>query len=201
MIIHDVEQGSDEWLKLRLGKFSGSNFGTLFMGKTTAGYNDLINEVAFKLITGKEPEGNFTNFWMERGTELEPAARRQYEAYYGESVEQVGFVELNEHVGCSPDGLIGKHGMIEIKCPKYSTLINIHLKPKIDKGYYWQMQGGMWVCDREWCDYFVYHPDLEPYLERVERDNSAIEQLEIEVNLAIEEVNKRIKQLGGNHVD
>jgi hypothetical protein len=199
MIIHDVEQGSAEWLKLKADKFTGAKFGKLFMGKTTAGYDEAINEVVYGVLTGKTPEV-YVNQYMRDGTEREPLARRQYEAYYGESVEQVGFVELNKYVGCSPDGLVGKHGMIEIKCPKYSTLINMHLKPKIDKGYYWQMQGGMWVCDREWCDYFVYHPDLEPYLERVERRQTDIAKLEIEVDLAIEEVNKRIKQLGGNHV-
>lgn len=195
IIIHDVEQGSDEWFKLRLGKFSGSNFGKLFMGKTTAGYNDLINEVAFKLLTGKEPEGDFTSFWMERGTQLEPEARAEYEIRNNVIVEQVGFVTLNDSVGCSPDGLIGTDGMLEIKCPKWSTVINLKLKPKIETGYYWQMMGGMWVCDRKWCDYFVYHPDLEPYQERLERDDSAIEQLQIEVDKAIDLVNKRVEEL------
>tara|TARA_R100001244_G_scaffold121574_2_gene91196 strand:+ start:816 stop:1418 length:603 start_codon:yes stop_codon:yes gene_type:complete len=195
MIIHDVEQGTEAWFNLRLGKFSGSNFGKLFMSKTTAGYNDLINEVAFKLLTGKQPEGDFASFWMERGTELEPFARKQYEAYNGVSVEQVGFCTLSDSVGCSPDGLIGTDGMLEIKCPKWSTLINLKLKPKIEKGYFYQIHGSLWVTGRQWCDYFVYHPDLEPYQERIERDETVIESIKKEVDLAIIEVNKRLEKI------
>ena len=193
-IIHDVEQGSAEWLKLKAGKFSGSIFGKLFAGKTTDTYNNAINEIVYGVLTGKTPE-TYVNQNMRNGLEREPFARRQYEAYYGEPVEQVGFVELNQFVGCSPDGLIGTDGMLEIKCPKWSTVINLKLKPKIETGYYWQMMGGMWVCDRKWCDYFVYHPDLEPYQERLERDDSAIEQLQIEVDKAIVLVNKRVEEL------
>lgn len=194
MIIHDVEQNSEEWFKLKAGKFSGSKFGKLFMGKSTKGYDDAINEIVYGILTGKTPD-SYQNQDMKTGTLREPDARKQYEAYNGEIVEQVGFIELNKWVGCSPDGIIGKDGMIEIKCPKWSTLINLHLKPKIEKDYYWQMQGSLYVTGRQWCDFFVYHPDLEPYQERVNRDEPAIEQLKEEIDRAIIEVEGRIKQL------
>ena len=194
MIIHEMEQGTDEWLAIKLGKFSASNFCKLFMSETTQGYNDIINQIVFERITGKTPEF-YVNDYMKRGTELEPIARQEYEFSTFTKVKQVGFIELNEWVGVSPDGLIGKDGMLEIKCPKYSTLISQKLSQKVPKDYYWQMQGQMYVADRKWVDYYVYHPDLEPFLIRVERNEKDIEELRQKLDKAIESVTERINKL------
>ena len=196
MIIHDVEQGSPEWLDLKRGKFSGSRFKKLFMGKTTKGYNELITEIAIEIITGKTAE-MYVNQDMRNGTLREPDARLDYEIRNAVIVDQVGFVELNEWVGVSPDGLIGEYGMLEIKSPRWTTHTELILNPKakIDSGYIWQMQGCMWVTGRSYCDYYDYYPGLKPYQERVVRDEEAIEKLKVEVDLAIELVEKRIKEL------
>lgn len=193
-MVYNMEQGTEEWLDIKRGKFSASNFSKLFMSETTQGYNDIINQIVFERVTGKSPEF-YVNEYMARGTELESEARLDYEFVTGNKVKQVGFIELNEWVGVSPDGLIGKDGLLEIKCPKYSTLISQKLSQKVPKDYYWQMQGQMYVADRKWVDYYVYHPDLEPLLIRVERNEKDIEELRQKLDKAIESVIERINKL------
>ena len=192
MIIHDFQQGTDEWRETRIGKFTSSTFGKLFMSPSTKGYNDLINQIVYERITGESPE-SFSNQWMERGTELEPEARQAYELQTFNKVHQVGFVELNEWVGGSPDGLIDEDGMIEIKCPKSSTLIDYALSDKVPKDYEWQMQGNLYVTGRAWCDFWVYHPKLNPLFIKVERDEKKIKELEAQLEIAIEKAKERIQ--------
>lgn len=191
MIIHEVEQNTPEWLELRKGKFTASNFGKLFMAKTTAGYNELINKVVFERLTGELPE-TYSNEYMQRGHELEPEAIQRYEFETFRKVTRVGFVEINNFIGCSPDGFVGNKGMVQVKVPKYSTLIDYMISNKIPKDYLWQMQGELWICEREWNDFFVYHPSLNPLKIRVNRDEVKIKELESELEIAIETVQERI---------
>lgn len=194
MIIHNVEQGTNDWLKLRLGKFTASNFATLFMKPETQGYNNLINQIVFERLTGELPE-TFSNGWMDRGKELEPIAREAYELLTFNMVKQVGFVEMDEWVGCSPDGFIDNDGQLEIKCPKFSTLINYHLSENPEADYKYQIQGQLAITGREWCDYFVYHPKLKPILKRIYPDTKIITILMVRLNEAIELVKERIERI------
>jgi hypothetical protein len=195
MIIYDsLEQGTPEWLQVRAGKFTASTFSDLFTKETTQAYQNAINDVVYGKLTG-EPVESYTNAIMQRGSELEPFARESYELETFTKVRQVGFIELNEWVGYSPDGLIGEDGLIEAKCPKHSTLIEYHLSQKIPTKYYWQMLGGMYVTGRLWCDYYVYHPKLKPLLIRVERNESDIKLLEEKLNEVIEIAKLRIEKL------
>jgi len=195
MKLHNVEQGTPEWQQVRCGKFTASNFAKLFMAASTKGYQDYINNVVFERLTGKQAE-TYTNEWMLRGSELEAEARISYETRTFNIVEQVGFVEYNEWIGASPDGLIDKDGLIEIKCPKHTTVIEYLLSDKIPKDYYWQMQGQMLVTERKWCDYFIYHPDLEPIIKRVKRKETDIELLKKAIAEGCEEAQNRIKIIG-----
>lgn len=194
MIIHDVEQGTTEWLRLRMGKFTASNFATLFMKPETQGYNNLINQIVFERLTGELPE-TYSNGWMDRGKELEPYAREAYEFLTFNMVKQVGFVEQDEWVGCSPDGLIDSDGILEIKCPKFSTLISYHLSDNPENDYRYQIQGQLAITQRQWCDYFVYHPKLKPILKRIYPDEKIITSLMVKLNEAIELVKERIEKI------
>jgi hypothetical protein len=73
MIHHLIDQNSEEWDALRLGKFTASTFADLFMGKETKGYQNAIIKVAYERVTG-ECEENYSNKWMQRGHEKEPFA-------------------------------------------------------------------------------------------------------------------------------
>jgi len=194
VIIHDLKQGSPEWLAVRGGKFTASNFGKLMMAKSTKGYNDLINTVVFERISGTIPE-QFQNEWMERGNALESEAIEAYELRTFNSVDRIGFIEMDEWVGCSPDGLVEDEGMVQVKCPKYTTLVDYLLSDEIPSEYLYQMQGEMMVTGRKWNDFWAYHPNFVPMLRRVERDEETIAKIRERLSESIKEVNKRIKQL------
>ena len=195
-IYTDIIQGTDEWLAIRQGKFTASTLGDLFMKETTKGYQEAINKVVFERISGESPEV-YSNEFMKRGTELEPIARQTYELETFNKVSIVGFIEHDEWIGGSPDGLIGKDGTLEIKVPKWNTLIGYILDDIIPKEYMYQMQGNLFVSERQWCDFYVWHPKFQPMLRRVNRDEKMIAEIQEKLKIAIEEVKQRIDKIKG----
>jgi hypothetical protein len=195
MKIHDIKQGTDEWHKIRLGKFTASNFSNLFMKKETKGFQNLINQVVFERLTGEVPE-SFESDYMKRGKELEAIARTSYQLSTFNHVLEIGFIELNEWVGCSPDGLIGEDGLLEIKCPKFSTLIEYHLDGRVPSDYMYQIQGGLYISNRKWCDFYVFHPKMKPLLKRVERNEETIKEIETKLTEVINISKERLNKLG-----
>lgn len=193
-MIHEIEQRSTEWHQLRLGKFTASGFYKLFSKKDSSTYKNYINDIVIERLTG-QPVESYVNEAMQRGIDLEPEAIIEYEFITDRFVEQVGFVQYNDFVGVSPDGLVNDKGLIEIKCPRHTTFIEQHLSGKVPTQYYWQMQGQMWVTGRKWCDYFVYYPNLKPFIRRVERNNKDIIRLMREIVLAKNEVLRRVESL------
>ncbi len=195
MRIYNFLQHSPEWYEARRGKFTCSTLSDLFMDKKTKGYNDAINKVVFERLTGEIPE-SFTNDYMKRGTELEPFAREKYQMETFNEVQEVGFIDDgSEWFGYSPDGLLEKDGLIEIKCPKFSTLIDFALTRKIPKEYMLQMQGGMLVSDRKYCDFIMFHPKMNLIVERVNRDEMILGDIREKLLIAIEEVKQRLERL------
>lgn len=176
MIQYKVEQNSDEWFALRRGKFTASTFKDLFMGENTQGYKDAIYKVAFERLTNTSPE-SFTNEYMQRGTELEPEAMAWYEFEKNVEVIKAGFFEYNDWIGASPDGLVGDSGLIEIKCPKFSTMMDYLIKKELPKTYFHQVHGQLLVTDRQWCDFLAYHPSLPKFVLRVERDKKIDDEI------------------------
>jgi len=161
MKFHNVVQNSDEWFALRLGKITGSQVSCLFVdggnpwgtGAITYAY-----EKAAEIITGKRREA-WSNRATDWGHEHEPMARILYEQETGNIIDKVGFIEVDEQTGVSPDGLVDKDGYVEIKCPEKPTnFIEIVLEEKIPNDYYRQCQFGMWATKRKWCDLVYYHP-------------------------------------------
>ena len=193
MIYHDVIQGSDEWHVLRSTRFTASNFHKLFAKESTKTYQNLINEIVFARLTGEVSE-SYQSEWMKRGNDLEADAIEAYELETFNKVTPVGFVELDEWVGCSPDGLIGKDAMLQVKCPKATTLMDYYGE-EIPREYMWQIQGELYVTDRKWSDYYVYHPHLRPIKATVLYDNEMINELRLKLETAIMIVKSRIKRI------
>ncbi len=191
---HDIKQNSEEWLAIRMGKFTASTFSDLFMKPTTATYQKAIYKVVYERLTGERPE-DFTNDYMERGKELEHVAAEQYEIDNFVKTSAPGFYELNEWVGCSPDRLVGEDGLLEIKCPAYNTMINYMLSAKLPHQYKWQVHGQMYVTGRKWVDFMAYHPKLKPLIIRVERDEKLIKELETVLNESIEKAKDIIDKI------
>lgn len=207
MIIKDIIQGSDEWHQLRLGKITASNISNvLAVGRNgnesltrTKYKNDLIRE----RLTHKYVEG-YTNAAMERGSALEPLARASYEVKFNVFVDQVAFVDhpFISQAGCSPDGLIGDKGLLEIKVPNPSN----HIASFLDDGrelrqkYYAQVQWQMsCMPEREWVDLVSFDPDLDADLQlfiiKIPRDDEFIKMAEEAVIAFNDEITTTILKL------
>jgi len=158
-VFHDIQQNTDEWLALRLGKITGSavskamaHFGKAF-GEPAKQY--AVN-IAIEQITGKSASsGGYSNAHMERGHEEEPLARAAYEDLFFYDVDNGGFFEVDDQ-GCSPDGLVGLDGLVEIK----SAISSVHYKRissgKFDPQYRWQYAYNLLMTGRDWIDFVSY---------------------------------------------
>ena len=106
---------------------------------------------------------------MLRGTLDEPYARAAYAEHYA-PVTEVGFIVNDDHgyrMGYSPDGLVGDDGLIEIKSRTQRIQLQTVLKDEVPAGNMAQMQMGMLVTGREWCDYVSYSGGMALYVKRV----------------------------------
>jgi putative phage-type endonuclease len=198
-----IEQGSAEWLAIRLGKVTASRItDVLAKGKSgeAATREDYRTELVVQRLTN-EPGESFTNAAIEHGINTEPMARIAYEAHANVFVEQIAFVDhpTIEWFGCSPDGLVGETGLLEIKCPASKTHIKYLLGGKPPAKYVPQMQCQMAVTGREWCDFVSYDPrlpeDLQLFVVRLERDVSYIMAMEEEVSKFLGEVSEMYSKL------
>ena len=196
MIIHNCEQGTEKWFECRRGKFTGSKFYPLMgTSKKNKTYLDILYRVAYERLSGKTVESGYKSKDMERGNEQEPDARLWYEVKNNIFVDQVGFIEHNEWVGISPDGLVEDSGMLEIKSAKENVQIHRLLKNELPSEHRYQIQGGLWVAEREWCDFVSYNPDLPKLQLRIYRDEKTIKELETRTSEAIEEVKELLTKL------
>ena len=193
MTHHLIDQNSEEWDTLRLGKFTASSFKDVFAATSTSTYQNRIKQVAYEKLTGEHPEF-FVSDYMDRGHELEPFAREQYETTTFSIIKDGGFFELNEWVGASPDGIIdGMNAGIEIKSPAYSTMMDYLKSRKLPSTYKWQVYGQMWVCGFDFIDFVAYHPKLPFLITRIDRDEKIIKELSDQVDKAIVEAKAWVK--------
>ncbi|BAQ84184.1 putative phage-type endonuclease (TIGR03033) [uncultured Mediterranean phage uvMED] len=191
MIISPHPQGTDEWLIERLGKPSASMFSKLITstGKPSTSSDAYINQLIAERYTGQSTPVHVTE-WMVHGNDFEPIARANYEFITDEKVSEYGFIfDDSREFGCSPDGLVGKDGGLEIKCPAPTTQIAYFRNQEIGvKKYYAQIQGCMMVTNKKWWDFFSFHPNLPHVLVRVNRDEQFIEKLSKQVLLAVQTI-------------
>ena len=183
-MFHNVDQNTDIWYNLRIGKITGSHFGSIMANDGKAFGNpaqEYAIQVALERVTKSRMESGFTNAWMDRGHELEPIARYLYELETFETVDNGG-IYIEGDYATSPDGNVNQDGQIEIKSVKFSTHFERIRKGGYDLKYKWQLQGNLWVSGRSWTDFTSYAPefpeDKELYIFRVYRDEEMIERLE-----------------------
>lgn len=178
MKIHNFKQGSPEWFEIRANKMTASHANTI---KTNGkGLKTYVYKKMFKFITGQyKTEDEFLSYDIERGKELESIAISDYELETGKKVERVGFIEKSDYVGCSPDGLVGDGGLLEIKCPREWKFLKFLVDGEIESQYVYQMQMQMLVTGRKWCDFLVFNESFKvpSVIKRVERDEDKIEKI------------------------
>lgn len=183
MIIHEVEQGTDAWFKLRLGIPTASEFAKIVSptGKLSTQVEGLAYEKAFERLTGVKANQWDGNSDTDRGNELEPEAANAYSFIKDIECVKVGFVTNNDKTfGASPDRFVSD-GLLEIKCPSNKVQNEILAKGKVPTGYMPQLQGQMMVCEKEWCDFFAYNQHAPVFLKRVYRDEDYIKKLSSEL--------------------
>ncbi|WP_334473032.1 YqaJ viral recombinase family protein [Arsenophonus sp. PmNCSU2021_1] len=159
---HDVQQNTEVWDALRLGKVTVSQF-NCFMANQGKAFGEPAKryalQIALEIITEKKSEFSFTNDHMLRGHEQEPIARRLYEETNFFDVTNGGFFDCGDY-GDSPDGLVGNDGVIEIKSVTapvhYATL----QRESFDPAYKWQLIGHLDCTGRDWVDFVSYCSDF-----------------------------------------
>jgi len=158
-MFHNIDQNTDDWLELRSGKVTGSaiakimaNFGKAF-GEPAKKY---AVDVAVERLKGSRIAGDrYNNVHMEAGHAEEPIARMLYEDNYFCDVSNGGFFD-NGNTGCSPDGLVGDTGMVEIKSVIPSVHYSAIKSGSYDSKYRWQLMFNLKETGREWIDYISY---------------------------------------------
>jgi hypothetical protein len=192
----ELIQGTPEWVQARCGKATASRLADI-MAKIKSGEaatrRNYKAEIVCERLTGT-PAEQYISRDMERGTALEPEARAEYEVREGVTVETAGFIEHPSipMFGCSPDGLIGTEGGLEIKCPKVATHLEWLLSKQVPPEHRGQLVANLACTRREWWDFVSYCPELPEHLRyfrfRMIADPQAIELAEQEVCQFLAEV-------------
>ena len=198
-----IEQGTPEWHQMRLGKVSASRMADL-LAKTKTGASasraKYMAQLLCERMTG-QPTEFFTTAAMQRGTEIEPVARQAYESENFISVDQVAWIPhpTIPMAGCSPDGVVGEHGLIEIKCKEIHNHLDTILNDRIDTDHQTQMMWQMACTGRQWCDYVCFDdraPEgLQLFIKRLERDDKKIQEMEGEVRTFLKDLDILINKL------
>jgi hypothetical protein len=181
MIVHDVRQGSPEWLAVRCGIPTASKFGVLMSkeartGKLTDGARTYRNHLLAEWVIGRSLDDGMGGGFLARGTQLEPEAIARYEWEREITVERSGFITLDDgSAGCSLDGLAGEDGIVEAK--NYALVHHIDALLQTDREHYPQIMGGLWISGRQWCDRIYHSPVLPQVVLRFERDGEYIAKL------------------------
>lgn len=155
---HDVEQNTEAWLQLRIGKATGSNAGC-YMANGDAAFGEPAKkyalQVALEIATGRKAEFSFSSDHTERGHEQEPVARMHYEDAEFVTVTNGGFFDCGDH-GDSPDGLIGTDGVLEIKCVTAAVHYATLKRGSFDPAYRWQLVSHLDCTGRDWADFVSF---------------------------------------------
>jgi len=193
-----LEQGTAEWFEVRRGVVTASEFATVMAkgrgnapSKTRQTY---MYKLVGEAITG-EVVDSYTNAHMERGKIMEEEARLFYELNTGNDVEPCGFIKFGHFIGYSPDGLVGKEGLVEIKTKLPHLQIAVLLEDKVPPEHMPQLQGGLWVSGRDWIDFVSYWPKLPVFIKRVYRDEEYIKNLDKEVVKFLKEMRSVMEKI------
>ncbi len=214
MIVLNHPQGSEDWLNARVGVCTASRFADARSKLSKASKNGQAGDpasdaikyawlLAFETIARKPLDDTFVTYAMRRGRDLEPQARAVYERRTGAWIEEVSLIMTDdERYGYSADGFRDDDGLIEIKCPlACDKLGQVWESPETAHlEYLDQINGGLWITGRKYCDLIVYCDWLAPvgkdlFVKRIYRDDDAIEALESDLVKFVGLVDKNLETL------
>lgn len=199
-----MEQHTQEWWDDRRGKATASRMGDLMRRLKRGGWgadrDNYLREKVAERITGKNRDRKKVAS-LDHRLELEPDARAAYEFYYECDVTTVGFIDHPRipNAGASPDGLVGSEGGLEIKCLDSQGHIDLILAGGIDEDYILQCHFGMACTGRQWWDFVAFCPEMPEegklWVQRVERDEAKIAEIESAVIEFLAEVDQKVEQV------
>lgn len=204
----DIVQGTPEWHAARCGSLGASGIADA-LAKTKAGWGASRANIRARIVTERitgQPVETFTNDAMRRGTELEPQARAMYSFVTGRDVAEVGIVLHPSITGshCSPDGLCGDDGMVELKCCGASRHIELLTGSPPEDRYIKQCLWQMACTGRQWVDLAYFHPDMPAAMKlvvhRIDRDDALIADMESEVSKFLAEVDATVADLRARYL-
>jgi putative phage-type endonuclease len=153
-----MEQRTEAWLAARKGRITASSVGAILGNAPYATRDDVMRRMVREWVGASvEFEGNIAT---EYGARNEAGALTEYQMEVGNRVDAVGFITREDWAGCSPDGLIGESGGLEIKCPfglrkeDAPAFKSLEDQPH----YYDQVQFSLWVTGREWWHFYQWSP-------------------------------------------
>lgn len=198
---YDVEQGSEQWGLLRMGKPTASDFHKILTtkGKLSAQANQYENRLIAEIMLMRPIRTIAPTYAMQHGTMKEPEARASYEFINSAKLVHAGFITDDDgYYGCSPDGkIVGANAGVEIKCPLSEEQ---HITCLIDNQYFIdehkpQVQGQIFVAKFDYVDMISYHDDFPPVIVRVEPDPIFQENLAEALSKLRENMNRKIERL------
>jgi hypothetical protein len=197
-------QGSDEWRQARCGSIGASDAPRVVRRIKSGGYSadrdSLMAEKVLERLTDT-PVEIYKTAAMLQGTAREPDARMTYALIKGVEVEEVGIVPHPTLAGshCSPDGLVGESGLVEIKCPMPAAHLELLINETISNDHLVQVAWQMSVTGRQWCDFVSFNSDfpssMQIWIKRVHRDPKFIAELEREIATFIKELEAKVAKL------
>ncbi len=200
----ELIQGSEDWKLARVGSLGASRLHEA-IATVKSGYKssraNLKAELVLERLTGR-PAEKFITQAMQYGTMTEPEARSAYAFYADASVIEVGIVKhpTIDHSHASPDGLVGKDGLLEIKCPQPAAHLETIMGQTVPANHLTQVTWQMICTGRTWCDYVSYNSSfpehMKLWIKRIMRpEDMVIDRLEKEVVLFLSEVDAAIADL------
>lgn len=165
----DCEQRSDEWFQLHIGIPTASNFGAVM---ATGADSDskmrakLMNRMAAEILY-QRPMDTYSNADMDHGIEIEPDAADHYAFTRGGDLKTIGFIRRTIRdplfgdlvVGCSPDRLVDKDGLLQIKRMRPDLIVQLVDSGRFPSEHRWQCHGEIWVTGRQWADLKIYYAE------------------------------------------
>lgn len=178
----DVEQATLKWLRLHLGRPTASSFSSILTTdmelRKGEGVKTYIYEKCAE-VWRNEPLPQFASFQTDQGLLREEKAKPAFEMENNCKIIPCGFVEsADRRCGCSPDGLIGEDGGIEIKCPEAQTHVKYLIENKLPNDYVQQVQGSLYVTGRKWWKFYSWRAKFPPFVLTVERDEELMEKID-----------------------
>lgn len=195
----------DEWLACRLGKVTASRVWQV-VKRTKTGWSAYRENYKMELIADRLTgmvRDTYKSEAMLWGQQTEPDAIARYNASAGVTVNTSTWFLPHPKLawaGCSPDGLVGDDGMVQVKCPDSKTHVETLLGKEPDPDYVTQCQWELACSGRQWNDLLSYDPrvpsPIRLYRFRVHRDDVLIAQLEEMVRVFLDEIAIAIASLG-----